>query len=266
MGHIPDGGVVVVTGASSGIGRACALQLASRARALVLVARREERLAALKGELAAAYPSLAVDVRPCDLADPDAAAQMIAAVEAELGAVDVLINNAGAGVAVPYQKSEWEPVAQMLRLNVIALALLTQRVLPGMVARRRGAILNVSSSAGLVILPEFAAYVGSKAFVSAFSESLRLDLIGTGVSVTHVCPGPVATEFHEIAGSRRLRPPRVTMLSAEACARSALRGLDRGVPMVVPGLLMKLGVLLAGLSPRWLLRGVFGLLARLARS
>ncbi|XXY45356.1 SDR family oxidoreductase [Sorangium sp. So ce269] len=261
-----DSGVVLITGASSGIGRALAHELARRARALVLVARRKDRLEALRAELAAARPALAVLVLGCDVTDRAAVDAMLGAVAAEVGHVDVLVNNAGFGDIGAFDLSEWSRTEQMIALNVTSLAYLTHRLVGPMVSRGRGAIANVSSGFGLTFGPGMASYIGTKHFVTSFTEALRLDLAGTGVRVTQVCPGPVQTEFNETAGNfTDLEPPALLSISPERCARSLVRAIDRGRALVVPGVVAWLVVYLGVLCPRWLLRLVYRPIARALR-
>jgi hypothetical protein len=261
-----DQGVVVVTGASSGIGRELAAQIAGRARALALVARRKDRLEALRGELAARHPALRVLVFACDVTDRAEVDATLDAVKREAGDVDVLINNAGFGDLGVFDLTEWRRIDQMIALNVTSLAYLTHRVVGPMVARGRGGILQVSSGFGLTFMPGMAAYVGTKHFVTGFTESLRLDLAGTGVRVTQICPGPVATEFADNVGNfTGMDTPGVITISAERCARAAIRAFDRGRALVVPGALMKLLVLLGAWTPRWVLRLLYAPAARALR-
>jgi short-subunit dehydrogenase len=261
-----DGGVVLITGASSGIGRALALQIAHRARAIALVARRKDRLEELKSELLTRNPSLRVVVSAADITKPEAREAMIAAVEAEAGPVDVLVNNAGFGDLGVFDRADWEKNERMIALNVTALTHLTHRVVRGMVARGRGGILNVSSGWGLTFGPGLSVYIGTKHFVTGFTEGLRLDLAGTGVRVTQVCPGPVATEFNDTVGNfTGMSPPGLVEISAERCARAAIRGLDRGRALVVPGLLIRLILFLGTKTPRFILRLFYAPVARLLR-
>jgi short-subunit dehydrogenase len=244
----PRGTNVLITGASSGIGRELARLIAPRARSLVLVARRIDRLEALRAELMQAHKNLQVRLEPCDLSDPDAAARLCDRLR-DGDAVDVLVNNAGVGDFAPYDRADWGRVRALIDLNITSLALLTWRFVGGMVERGRGGILNISSGYGFAFSPGLAAYSGSKHFVTGFTESLRLDLVGTGVVVTQVCPGPVATEFDAVAGATGMVPKWIH-ISPEACARAALRGFLRGRAMVVPGFGMKLMRFLLAFTPR----------------
>jgi uncharacterized protein len=253
-----DGGTILITGASAGIGRALAQELAPRAGTLVLVARRAERLEALADTLRAQHPNLRVSVQPCDLADRAATDAMLARVAEQVGAVDVLINNAGLGQMGTFDRSDWQHLQAMIDVNVTALAQLTHRLVPDMVARGRGGVLNVSSGFGLEFMPGFAGYVGTKHFVSSFSESLRLDVRDRGVVVTHLCPGPVDSEFIEVMGNPlRSPPPSLVRLSAERCARIAIRGFEANRALVIPGVIMRMVLALGALSPRWLKRLVY---------
>lgn len=260
----PLDGSILITGASSGVGLAMARRLASRARLLILTARRRQRLQTLADELSAARPALQVQIHPCDLSSPEAVEELAGQAEAN-GPVDVLINNAGIGDLELFERAGWEKLHQVMQLNVHALTRLSYRLLPGMLARGRGGILNVSSGMGLLFLPGMAVYAGAKHYVTAFSEALRLELRGTGVVVSQLCSGPVRTEFLAVAGNPYGRLPGLLAISAERCARIALRGFARGKPLIIPGLHMKLLLGLARLSPRWLQRLCYGFLARWLR-
>jgi short-subunit dehydrogenase len=258
--------VVVVTGASSGIGREFARQSAATAKVVVLVARRAERLEELARELRAVRPALTVDVRPADLGDMAAVDHLAAALEADRGRVDVLINNAGLGQIGLFEQTDVDQLDAMLRVNVLGLTRLTRRLLPGMVRRGRGAVLNVSSGFGLTWMPLFSAYVGTKHYVSAFSESLRAELAGTGVRVTHLCPGPVATEFEERAGNPTgQKVPGFLELQPDQAARAGLRALRWNRPLVVPGLLARVLITSGRTTPWWVLRLLYGVAGRLMR-
>ncbi len=225
----------LITGASSGIGREFAQQLAGRAQSLVLVARNEERLSEARNKLTRQHPSLTVHIRKTDLANHSAVEELNAWLEHEKIHVDLLINNA----------------------NVVALTFLTRSLLPQMIARKRGAILNVSSSAGFLPIPGFAVYAATKAYVTSFSEALRAELRETGVSVCTLCPGPVHTEFQEVAKRPGEQPeggPGFVHVPVEQVVRDALAALEADRPLVIPGFAMKVGMLLVRLTPMPILR------------
>ena len=255
----PLDGNILITGASSGIGLALAEELAPRAGALVLVARRKDRLEALAAKLRSARPGLRVEAIAADLLDRTSTDAMLEAVVASVGEIDVLVNNAGMGDMGMFDLSDWDKTERMLQLNVMALAYLTHRLAAGMVARGRGGILQVSSGFGLQFMPGFAAYVGTKHFVTGFSESLRLELKPHGVVVSQLCPGPVSTEFADVA--RDFDGPEIpsaAMISAEQCAREAIRGFARGKAIIIPGRTMRTVMGLGALTPRALMRVVYG--------
>ena len=193
----------LITGASAGIGRECARQLANRARMLVLVARREERLNELRDELRNRNPQLNIHVRDVDLCDKSQIDELVRWLEQNKIEIDFLINNAGLGDVGPFATSPPQRNDEMLQVNIVALTKLTRALLPQMISRKRGAILNVSSSAGFLPIPEFNVYAATKAYVTSFSESLRAEVRGKGITVTTLCPGPVPTEFRESAAPRR---------------------------------------------------------------
>jgi uncharacterized protein len=229
---------VLITGASAGIGRELALEFGARAETLVLVARRLDRLEQLRTDLLERYLGLRVVVLAADLSDEGEIEVLLRRVAEHAGSVDVLVNNAGVGDSVLFDRSDWKRTRQVLRTNVTAVAQLTAALLPDMVERGRGGVLNIGSGAGLTVLPNAAAYVGSKHFINGFSEALRADLAGTGVSVTQVCPGPVESEFDQVAGSAGGMPdtpPRFFRIGAAQCAREALAGFDHGDALVFPG-------------------------------
>ena len=251
-----DSGTVLITGASSGIGRELARQLARRARTLVLVARREERLEVLRDELLERNPTLGVVVERCDLAHPDEVDSLLDSLHRHLVRVDVLVNNAGLGDYSLYEQESWSRIHQMVQVNVTAPLLLTHRLLRRMVERKRGGILNISSGGARAFVPGLAVYAATKHFLDGFTESLRLELMGTGVVVTQVAPGPVDTEFSEVAGTqeRAGRAPAWMRISAEQCAREALEGFDRAQPLVHPGFAYRWMMRLSALMPRGVLR------------
>jgi len=254
-----NGCSALITGASSGIGREFARQLAGRARSLILVARREQRLNELRDELTQHHPNLRVHIRETDLAKLPQIEELKAWLEREKIDVDLLVNNAGLGDSGPFATSDPTRNEQMTVVNTIALTSLTRRLLPQMIARKRGGILNVSSSAGFLPIPKFAVYAATKAYVTSFSEALRAELRGTGVSVRVLCPGPVRTEFQEVANRPGEQPdsgPEFVHVPVDQVVRDALAALEADRPLVIPGLAMKLGMFLVRLTPMPILRVV----------
>ncbi len=240
-----------LTGTSSGIGWEIARQIATRAKGIALVARRKDRLEDLKKEVAAIAPALKVSAHACDRTQRDAIDAMLAEVRAEQGEVDVLVNNAGFGDLGVFDRADWDKTKRMIDTNVTALVYLTHALVRGMVARGKGGILNVSSGFGLNIAPGMSAYVGTKHFVTGFTECLRLDMIGTGVTVTQVCPGPVATEFADNVGNfTGMDVPKLFEITAERCARTSIRAFDKDRALVVPGILMRFVTWLGFHTPR----------------
>lgn len=224
----------VVTGASSGIGMAIAQELARLGHNLVLVARRAARLQRLAAQLAEQY-GVRVEIAVCDLADAEDRSDLI---ETLIGSeVSVLINNAGVGTVGLFADADPVREAQELALNVLAVHELTLALLPPMVRRGRGAILMTGSCAGNQPCPVQATYGATKAFVNSLSESLFFELVDTGVTCTLLAPGPVRTEFAEIAefGEVDDRLPDWAWISAEQAAREAIAGLVEGRRRVVPG-------------------------------
>ena len=252
-----DGSNALITGASAGIGREFARQLATRARTLVLVARREQRLNELRDELRNRNPQLDVRVRVVDLCDKSQLDDLIAWLERDKINIDFLINNAGLGDYGSFATSDPQRDDRILEVNIVAPTLLTRRLLPQMIARKRGAILNVSSSAGFLPIPGMAVYAASKAYTNSFSEALRAELRGTGVTVSALCPGPVHTEFGDVAkrpGGEPERGPEFVYVSVEKTARDALAAVEADRPLIIPGLAMKLGMFLFRITPMSILR------------
>src|SRR5437870_2056148 len=252
-----DGCSALITGASAGIGREFARQLATRARTLVLVARREQRLNELRDELRNRNPQLDVRVRVVDLCDKSQLDDLIAWLDQTKIDIGFLINNAGLGDYGSFATSDSQRDDRILQVNIVAPTLLIRRLLPQMIARKRGAILNVSSSAGFLPIPGMAVYAASKAYVNSFSEALRAELGGTGVTVTALCPGPVHTEFGDVAkrpGGEPERGPEFVYVSVEQVVRDALDAIETDKPIVIPGLAMKLGMFLVRITPMSILR------------
>ena len=258
------GKTALVTGASAGLGGEFATQLAELGVThLALTARRADRLEELKAQLVAARPSLKVDTITADLADAPSVTGLIAELDRRGFAPDILINNAGLGDLGTFESSKPAVNEAMMAVNMIALTRLTQWALPKMLARKQGWICNVGSTAGLIPLPTFAVYAATKAYVNSFSEALRLELHGSGVHVLALCPGPVETEFGQIASRansrRKFAPPAFVCVDKRDVVSQTLSGLARGQARLIPGLIVRFTMLAAEMTPRWILRAVFNL-------
>jgi len=247
---------VLITGASSGLGREFARQLATRAATLVLVARRAERLEVLKSELE--RPGLTIHCRQADLSDRAEVESLIAWLASAGIPLNFLINNAGLGDHGRFETGEWERVREMLDVNIGALTRLTHALLPTLKAQAGAAILNVSSSAGFVPIPKMAVYAATKAYVSSFSEGIRAELRGSGVRVTTLCPGPVFTEFGRVAERvekpEPLTAPECLRVSAQKVVADALHAVEADRARVIPGWLMALTVAAVATLPMAVLR------------
>ncbi len=231
------GRTALVTGASAGIGKAFAEQLAKDGFNLVLTARRKDRLEALAKEIVADR-GVRVDVIADDLSDPAAPTRIFAELQSRGIAVDVLVNNAGFGVASNFATVPWQQHAAFLQVLVTAVTHLTYLCLDGMVARGYGRILNVSSLAGLIPgAPTSTLYAAAKSFLVKFSESLGGELAGTGVQVCAVCPGFTYSEFHDVMGTRGIvsRLPGAMWQNADAVAREGIDAAMRGETVHVTG-------------------------------
>ena len=241
----------LVTGASRGIGKELARGLAANRHDLVLVGRDAPALEALAASLRAEHGAN-VHCEACDLAQPGAAARLWNELGCAGLTIDVLVNNAGAGVYGKMQDRSVEELEAMLQLNVVALAALTRLAIPGMIKRQWGRILNVGSVAGYAQSgPRMAGYYASKSFVLSFSRALASELEGTGVSVTLLAPGPTASSFEERAGAGRSRLFRYMPLASPADgAMAGYRGMERQSRVVLPGFLAKLIAFTAALPPR----------------
>ena len=237
-----------------------ARQLAPHAKALVLVARRGDRLDALKGELARS--GLRIECHAADLANANEVEGFLAALAGSGMKIDFLINNAGLGDHGLFEASDWKRVEAMLDVNIKALTRLTHALLPEIIRSGRGAILNVSSITAFLPLPQMAVYAASKAYVSSFTEAIRAELRGTGVAVTALCPGPVATEFGNLAkrsGEKDAAPaPDILKLPVERIAREGLLAVDKDRARVVPGWLLAGLMFITALVPIFLLRPFLG--------
>jgi short-subunit dehydrogenase len=259
------GCTVLVTGASAGLGREFARQLAPVAGSMILVARRADRLEALQLELKVINPELEVFYRALDLRNHTDLAKFCDWLEESGLSVDLLINNAGLGDRGRFIDSDWDRVKAILRVNIEALTYLTYRILPSMRKSGCGAIMNVSSVAGFLPVPGFAVYAATKAYVTSFSEALRAELRSSNISVTVVCPGPVPTEFDAVAArsaNEQRLPPDFITVPAQQVVQQALASVARDRPRVIPGLTLRMIVTLVIFVPMFLKRLVYDLQLR----
>jgi hypothetical protein len=248
-----------VTGASTGLGAVFATALARQQYDLTIVARSRERLEALAERLQQSYGTV-VEVVVADLTQP-AALRTVEEHVAGDHALELLVNNAGFGTTGPFARLDPDQEEAEIRLNVLALVRLTRAALPGMIARGRGAIINVSSLAAFAPGPYDATYGATKAFVNSFTEALHEELCGTGVHVQTLCPGFTHTEFQQRAGVDTSKIPTFAWMTPEAVVDASLSALQRRQVVCVPGLVNRLLALLMGAAPRRLVRHVAGLLA-----
>jgi short-subunit dehydrogenase len=240
--------VALVTGASAGLGAEFARQLSAKGQRLVLVARRKDRLEALAGELGNART---VEM---DLSQPGATALLMANLAKHGESVELLVNNAGFGLAGAFAELEGLRQREMIDLNCGALMELAHAVLPGMIERRSGGILNVASTAAFQPGPGMAVYFATKAFVLSFSEALHDEAKPHGVKVSCLCPGPTRTEFRSVSG---FDPKgRLAKISADSpsVVRAGLKGLERNQAVVVPGLANKIISQVNRFAPRSVMR------------
>ena len=240
--------VTLVTGASAGLGAEFARQLSAKGQRLVLVARRKDRLEALAGELGNART---VEM---DLSQPGATALLMANLAKHGESVELLVNNAGFGLAGAFAELEGLRQREMIDLNCGALMELAHAVLPGMIERRSGGILNVASTAAFQPGPGMAVYFATKAFVLSFSEALHDEAKPHGVKVSCLCPGPTRTEFRSVSG---FDPKgRLAKISADSpsVVRAGLKGLERNQAVVVPGLTNKIISQVNRFAPRSVMR------------
>jgi short-subunit dehydrogenase len=228
--------VALVTGASAGIGAALAREAANDGHDLVLVARRREPMEALAAELKSTGAE--ITVIPTDLGKPGAAAALMKTIEERGLVIDTLINNAGFGDTGRFDLEDPKRILAMLQVNVVALTELTRLVLPQMVARKRGKVMLLASTASFLPGPGMAVYYATKSYVLSFGRAIGYELRGTGVTVTTLCPGPTTSEFAQVAnmqGVALLEGPMPVMTAAEV-ARQGYAALKAERPQVITGL------------------------------
>ena len=250
--------VALITGASSGLGVVFARQLAAQGYDLVLVARREERLAALAAELQQRHP-ISGETIAADLSKP-AGVERVESYIAGIESLDVLVNNAGFGTTGRFAEIDLAKSVDMIQVHVTASMRLCRAALPGMVARRRGALINVASVAAFTPMPGNANYAATKAYLLTFSKALHAELMGTGVKIQALCPGFTYTGFHdtsEFEGFKRSQIPAILWLTAEDVVAASLKALKRNQAVCIPGLKYRLlaaaanSPLMAFMLPVW---------------
>jgi short-subunit dehydrogenase len=244
--------VTLITGASAGLGEAFARQLSANGQRLVLVARRKDRLEALAKDLGNAR-AVALD-----LGKPDSAKELMADLAAAGEEVATLINNAGFGIVGKLATADPARLRKMIDLNCGTLTDLCRAVIPAMIERGRGAILNVASTAAFQAGPGMAVYFATKAYVLSLSEALHEELKPHGIKVSCLCPGPTATEFGDVAGFKGHGMFDRVSMSAERVVKIGLKALDKNRAVVVAGPLNKTGAVLTRLVPRALTRKIAG--------
>ena len=254
------GKTALVTGASAGIGRAFAELLAAKGYDVVLVARRADRLEALAAALRDRH-QVAAHVMVVDLSDAAAPEQIEQSLRAKGLHVDFLVNNAGYGVAGTYLKVPWTVHQHFIQVMVTAVCELTYRLLPSMLERGWGRVINVASVAGMVSPPAgHTLYAASKAFVIRFSESLSAECTPRGVHVTAVSPGFTYSEFHDVLGTRDKMNsiPGILWLQADTVASEGYNAVMKGLPLVINGRAFKALVWMAGVLPQRMVRWATG--------
>lgn len=255
----------LITGASSGLGEQLARLFAADGWNLVLVARRLDRLDALSAELEQRF---GIECTPmaADLRDPQTPTKIAGLLQEKQVEISALVNNAGFGKLAAFLDTDPQVLLDMIVVNMQALVHLTHLLLPPMIERRRGYVLNVGSLAGYLPGPHMAVYYASKAFVNSFSEALAIELRGTGISVTVSCPGPTATEFGKVAGSDVRRLAAARSMPAERVARQAYRAMLSGRIIAIPGVTNRLIYYALRFIPRAIARRLTGLLNRATKS
>ena len=241
----------LVTGASKGIGRSIAEQLAAKGKNLLLISRSEEALKELQLFITQKY-NVRADYLALDLARTDAAPQVLAWLTQNNYAVDVLVNNAGYGLWGKFDTRTIESHNEMLQVNLLTLVQLTHALLPELKKQKQSYILNVASTAAYQAVPTLSLYAASKSFVLLFTRGLRLELKDSGVSVSCLCPGPTSTDFVLRAGmSAAIKKKSDTFsMTADEVAKIALRGLYKGKAEIIPGLLNKIIVVFTAWAPK----------------
>jgi uncharacterized protein len=256
-----SGKTALVTGASAGLGTELAKLFAADGHDVVLVARRRDKLDALAHEIEKEHGVRAL-VLAHDLTEATTPARLVRDLETRAIAVEYLVNNAGYGTTGPFVELDLSRELAMIQLNIASVVELTRRLLPPMVARGSGRIMNIGSTAGFQPGPFMADYYASKAFVNSFTEALSFELRGTGVTATVSCPGATATEFSQVAGNDKSRLFQMGAMGARDVAEQSYRAMMRGQTLVIPGLANKLALQFLRVSPRAAVRAIAATLNR----
>lgn len=254
-----NGVSAVITGASAGLGVEFARQLAPRSRCLILVARREQALQIVREELLRVNPRLSVILCPADVSTGAGRQRVVSQISQSQAVINLLINNAGLGDYGPFETAEKSRIQEQIDVNITGLVQLTHALLPVLRQNHPAGILNVSSLAGVLPLPDMAIYAATKAFVTSFSEALRIELLDEGIRVAALCPGPTPTTFSRVArretgqdtdrsGQDFLKQP------IDRVVADGLSALERGAAAVYPGWGVNVSATVFRLLPRWFIR------------
>ena len=245
-----------ITGASKGIGRAIAIELAQRKNNLLLTARSEDLLKALAADIQREY-EVTVQFKACDLTDPEVPAQLAEWCKSNEYDVNILVNNAGFGLWGTFGELPVEGQLEMMNLNMNALVALTHHFLPILSNSKPSYIMNVASLASFLAIPHFSIYAATKAFVLSFSRSLRFDVAKKGVAVSCLCPGATESEFLQRAGMEAVGDKaKGVYMSAETVAKIAVNGMMRGKAEVVPGMINNIATVGIWAAPRILVETI----------
>ncbi len=256
----------LITGASSGLGEEFALQIAPRVENLVLVARRDSLLAQVADQIRKQFPQVKVTVFAFDLSRSHGREQLLDALSAAGLVPDLLVNNAGLGDYGEFASAEWSKLESMLRVNIEALTHLTHCLVPEMIRSGRGAVVHVSSLASALPIPDFAVYAATKAYVTSFSEALRIELREHGIPVLAVCPGPVKTGFGGVArrgdGAPEMPAKKSFYVPKSQVVAESLIALERDAARIYPGLRTRVAAMALRSLPMAVLRAVMSLRPR----
>jgi len=252
-----DNGVILITGATSEIGREISKNLSVRAKTLVLVAQKRDKLEELAKELKLKNQNLDIITEPYDVSRIEEIDRIMDSILRRTQHVDILINNAGMGSIALFEKSDWHQDLHMINLNVIGLTKMTHRLLPMMVERKKGGIINVASGASFISIPGAAVYNATKQYIHGFTDSLNMELTGAGVTVTEVCPGPVTSPHISQQNQGETKPAisyHPLRISPEQAANEIIRGFEKKQDVIYPGFLYRWSMYFASFVPTFAIR------------